>query len=309
MMFSKAFARYLHLNSSCWASEKSLLASLRKKTGYTFTNCKKALEMHSNDLVKAESWLHQQAQALGWSKATKLEGRNTSQGLVAVAVNKTDAAIVEVNCETDFVARNKAFQEMAEAAAKACLKYAEKQPHLRGPLTKIGLDSDQLSHLPTTSGKLLSDELALMIGSLGENASLRRALCLKVDTNVHLSAYAHPSGTERDNVFLGKFGGLVAIRQKEPKDVDIQALGRNLCQHVVGMDPKKVGTSFDKPNANPDDETCLIHQEYINDNNATVQEVLEQHGIEVIDFKRFECGEDLCKGFSEQPLAAVETCQ
>ncbi|KAF5288624.1 hypothetical protein FQR65_LT11995 [Abscondita terminalis] len=308
-MFSKAFARYLHLNSSCWASEKSLLASLRKKTGYTFTNCKKALELHNNDLAKAEDWLHKQAQTLGWTKATKLEGRQTSQGLVAVAVDNTNAAIVEVNCETDFVAKNKSFQEMAEVAAKACLKFVEKQKHYRGPLTKIGLDSDQLRQLPTTNGKPLADELALMIGSLGENATLRRALCLKVDDNVHLSAYAHPSGIERDNVVLGKFGGLVAIRQKISKDVDLQVLGKNLCQHVVGMDPKKIGTDSDKPAPNPDDETCLIHQEYIIDNNATVSDVLEEHGIEVIDFKRFECGEDLCRDFNEKPLSAVETCQ
>jgi len=306
-MITKTISRYLHINPSCWAAEKSQLAALRKKTGYTFTNCKKALELHKNDIIQAEKWLNQQAQTLGWSKATKLEGRQTTQGLVAVAVNKNYAALVEVNCETDFVAKNKTFQEMAEATAQACLQYAEKQPHVRGPLTKIGLDADQLRQLPAADGKSLADQLALMIGSLGENATLRRAMCLKADKNVHLSAYAHPSGTEINNVLLGQFAGLIAIKQKEPKDIDIQQLGKTLCQHVVGMDPKKIGNLSDEPAKNPDDETCLIHQEFLIDSTTTVNNVLEENGVDVVDFKRFECGESLAVGVRSLPV--VETCQ
>lgn len=172
---------------------------------------------------------------------------------------------------------------------------------------QIGLDAEQLRQLPTKEGKCLADQLALVIGSLGENATLRRAMCFKTDGNIHLSAYAHPSGTEHNNILLGRFGGLIALKQKEQKDIDIKALGRNLCQHVVGMDPKKVGTSSDEPAKNPDDETCLIHQEYLVDETTIVNDVLEEHGIEVIDFKRFECGENLTVGI--QPLSHIETCQ
>ncbi|KAF5288991.1 hypothetical protein FQA39_LY03870 [Lamprigera yunnana] len=293
MILTKAFARCIHTKPSCWASQKSLLASLRKKTGYSFTNCKKALEMHNNDLEKAESWLHAEAQALGWSKATKLEGRPTSQGLVAVTVKNTNAALVEINCETDFVAKNKNFQKMAEMVATACLKYAESQPLRKGPLTKIGLDADRLKELPAPNGKSLADE---------------RALCLKVDDDVHLSSYAHPSGTEINDVAFGKFGGLIALKQVVPKDIDIDinSLGKSLCQHVVGMDPKKIGSTSDKPAENHDDETCLIYQEYIDDNEEIVNDILERNGIEVIDFKRFECGEDLCSGFKQPTIELAQ---
>ncbi|KAK5646417.1 hypothetical protein RI129_004881 [Pyrocoelia pectoralis] len=305
-MLPKVFARYLHIHSSCWAAEKSLLASLRKKTGYTFTNCKKALELHSNDLVHAEKWLNQQAQALGWSKATKLEGRQTTQGLVAVAINNTNATIVEVNCETDFVARNRTFQEMAEIAAQTCLRFTEQQSHITKPLTKINLDSDELCKLQAANGKTLSEQLILMIGSLGENATLRRAVCFKADNDIHLSAYAHPSGMQQNNVLLGRLGGLVAIRPKNEKEVDIEVLGKNLCQHVVGMDPKKIGTSDDEPASNVDDETCFIYQEYIVDDSITVNEVLNENDVEIVDYKRFECGENIN---NSSPLSTIETCQ
>lgn len=74
---------------------------------------------------------------MGWSKATKLEGRQTTQGLVAVAVNSRTAAVVEVNCETDFVARNSTFQETVELVANTCLRFVETQPSAAGPLTKV----------------------------------------------------------------------------------------------------------------------------------------------------------------------------
>jgi translation elongation factor EF-Ts len=87
--------------------------------------------------LQAEKWLHEQAQALGWAKATKLEGRPTAQGLVGVAVNKNIATIVEVNCETDFVARNKTFQTLVDSVANACLKFAVSKQTTGSSLTKV----------------------------------------------------------------------------------------------------------------------------------------------------------------------------
>lgn len=86
--------------------------------------------------LQAEKWLQDQAQAMGWSKATKLEGRQTTQGLIGVAVKDNNGALVEVNCETDFVARNKNFQEMVEEATKACLQFTLHQQS-KSPLTKV----------------------------------------------------------------------------------------------------------------------------------------------------------------------------
>lgn len=81
--------------------------------------------------------MKEQAQQLGWAKATKLEGRQAVQGLVAVTTNKNNGALVELNCETDFVARNEVFQKMAEVAAIAVLNYAEKQQHSNEPVRKV----------------------------------------------------------------------------------------------------------------------------------------------------------------------------
>lgn len=146
----KSLFRFIHSTPLIYSTEKSSLAILRKKTGYTFANCKKALELHQNDITKvrfqkkqvlktavnkslfrnfqAEQWLKEQAQSLGWSKATKLEGRITKQGLVGVMVQKNIGAMVEVNCETDFVARNKTFQQFVESVSIACIQHVSKMP-------------------------------------------------------------------------------------------------------------------------------------------------------------------------------------
>lgn len=149
-----------------------------------------------------------------------------------------------------------------------------------------------------------------MIGSLGENASLRRALCLKAaGDSLHLTGYAHPSGTSRNDVLLGRFGSLVTLKRTEPKEIDIAEVGANLCQHVVGLNPRKVGSEEDRPAENAEEETCLVYQDYLLDESMTVNEVLAESGLEVVDFKRFECGEDVASGIVEKPLDAVETCQ
>lgn len=130
--------RCFHLSSIVQAAEKSPLAKLRKATGYTFANCKKALELHNNDLEQAEKWLKDQAQAMGWTKASKLEGRATAQGLIGVLVEKNIGALVEVNCETDFVARNSEFQAFLEKAANSCIKYIS-EVDSTNQLTKVSL--------------------------------------------------------------------------------------------------------------------------------------------------------------------------
>lgn len=136
-VITKAVIKLFYTSAVNPAAEKSLLATLRKKTGYTFSNCKKALEMHNNDIKQAEAWLNQQAQSLGWSKATKLEGRQTTQGLVGVSVNSDNGVLVEVNCETDFMAKNKEFQKMVEETAKTCLNFVKSHQKSHDVITKV----------------------------------------------------------------------------------------------------------------------------------------------------------------------------
>lgn len=136
-IFRTLVARYFCTGKQCFASEKSQLAALRKKTGYTFVNCKKALELHDNDLIQAETWLRKQAQELGWSKATKLEGRQTTQGLIGVAVKDQDGVLVEVNCETDFVSRNVEFQKIVQETAVVCLNFMKNHQKSSNGVTKV----------------------------------------------------------------------------------------------------------------------------------------------------------------------------
>lgn len=150
-----------------------------------------------------------------------------------------------------------------------------------------------------------------MIGSVGENATLRRGFYFKTtQPSIHLYAYAHPSGnTLNNNVLLGRVAGVLALKRiSSSNDVCLDEIGRGLCQHVVGMNPKKVGTLDDEPAKEKDDEECLIHQEYLEDPSVTVQEVLEESGVEIVDFRRFECGEVVNSG-GEKHLETLETCQ
>lgn len=167
-----------------------------------------------------------------------------------------------------------------------------------------------MKNLKNREGASLSDKVALMIGTVGENATLRRGFCLKAtEPSIHLYAYAHPSGTINNSVLLGRVAGIVALRQVVPRDdVSLDEVGRGLCQHIVGMNPKRIGSSDDEPAQESDDEECLIHQEYLDDQTVTVKEILEESGVEVVDFKRFECGE-VVNAPMEQPLELIETCQ
>ncbi|XP_059049835.1 elongation factor Ts, mitochondrial isoform X2 [Achroia grisella] len=301
--------RRLHVSPVCWKSESSLLAKLRKKTGYTIANCKKALEMHNNDSDKAEAWLNEQAQAMGWAKATKLAGRTALQGLVAVKFDANHGALVELNCETDFVAKNDKFHKMIEDATLACFKFAHTSLQSKGPITKMELDSEQLGNL-SVEGKKLSEILALFIGTVGENAVLRRAECWKANNKeVKIAGYTHPAPAKSEDYSAGKYGALLAYKQSG----DYEDIGRQLCQHVVGCAPKKIGNKdSDKPNKNSDDEICLIYQEYLLDPSYTVDEILEQNKVELIDYVRFSCGEAVennMLGVEKQPLDTVQTLQ
>uniref|UniRef100_A0ABI7X8Y9 Elongation factor Ts, mitochondrial n=3 Tax=Felidae TaxID=9681 RepID=A0ABI7X8Y9_FELCA len=107
------------------ASSKELLLKLRRKTGYSFVNCKKALEACSGDLKQAESWLHKQAQKEGWSRAAKLHGRKTKEGLIGLLQEGNTTVLVEVNCETDFVSRNIKFQQLVQQVALGTLLHCQ----------------------------------------------------------------------------------------------------------------------------------------------------------------------------------------
>ncbi|KAG7207597.1 hypothetical protein KM043_009220 [Ampulex compressa] len=243
-MIARQFFRSLH--TSVWlsqATQSSLLATLRKKTGYTFVNCKKALELNENNIVKAEQWLKEQAQQHGWDQAMKLKTRSTTQGVIAMVSHVNHAALVEIN----------------------------------------------------------SDHTVLAIGRLGENINIRRAACMAAQPKVKLYGCTHPAPLNPVPVSFGKYGALVALESQN----DIDVLGLQLCQHVIGLNPLKVGNEErDEPAENMDDESLLIYQEFLLDPDMSVQQILQKEEAKIVDFVRFEVGETL----EGESVDNLETC-
>ncbi|XP_071876308.1 elongation factor Ts, mitochondrial [Bombus fervidus] len=301
-MISRQFFRSIHTNYVlCYASKKTLLSKLRKKTGYTFVNCKKALELSDNDIVKAEQWLREQAQAQGWSQAMKLKSRTTPQGLIAMITNNNHGALVEINCETDFVARNKKFYDLTEIILATVLKHGMtiEQNSL---VKKTMLCTESISKLCADDGKNLNDHSALTIGLLGENINIKRALCMSVQPGLYLYGCTHPASANPASSSFGRYGAFVVLKSDKRKE----ALGRQLCQHVIGMNPTKIGDArLDQPCDNVDDESVMLYQEFLFDPTLSIQQLLQSEQAEVVDFIRFEMGETL---ENKQELDSVETC-
>lgn len=301
-MISRQLFRCIHTNYLlCYASKKSLLSKLRKKTGYTFTNCKKALDLHDNDLQKAEEWLNEQAQSHGWIQADKLQARITSQGLIAMITNENHGALVEINCETDFVARNKKFHELAEIVLATVLKegVSIEQTSL---VNRTTLYPDTINDLIANDGKSLSDHSALIIGNVGENINIRRAMCMSVQPGVHLYGCTHPAPLNPVPSSFGRYGALVALKSNKKNET----LGMQLCQHVIGMNPIKIGdTSIDKPSEDSNNENVMLFQEFLLDPTLSVQQLLQNEQAEIVDFARFEMGEVL---ENKESLDSIEVC-
>ncbi|XP_015440516.1 PREDICTED: elongation factor Ts, mitochondrial [Dufourea novaeangliae] len=299
-VFRSIYTNYL----VCYSAKKTLLSKLRKKTGYTFVNCKKALELHDNDIEKAEVWLHEQAQSQGWTQAAKLQSRITSQGLIAIVTNNNYGALAEINCETDFVARNKRFHDLAEIVLSTVLQHGMTFKET-APVNKTMLFPESLNSLVANDGKSLIDHCALTIGTVGENINIRRALCMSVQPGVHLYGCTHPSPVNPVPTSFGRYGALVALKSKERTPV----LGMQLCQHIIGMNPVKIGDlSVDEPNDDVDEESVMLYQDFLLDSSMSVQQLLQAEETEVIDFARFEMGEILESETEKQPLDSVETC-
>jgi elongation factor Ts len=332
--------RFLHTAKALWnpvAVEKAALSRLRKTTGYPFSKCKEALQKHENDVNLAEQWLKDQAQAHGWEKANKLQGRATAQGLVSIFSSPTTSVMIEMNCETDFVARNKKFQSLVQKITQGCYNFSNEQHPAPTSFSKIPLSGEDLANLPLMESRMVKDEIALSIGEIGENIKTRRAVCFKSIAPVMLVGYTHPAPESvginaKEFSSAGKYGAIVAFRPKSTKKARspeaLTLIGRQLCQHVVGMNPREIGSlespppqasqsqtqSLEKPQEteakqvdpdNPDtnpadfgikstpeiDETILVNQEFLLDHEITVRDFLLQNSIEVLDFVRFECGE------------------
>ncbi|KAK4013461.1 elongation factor Ts, mitochondrial-like [Daphnia magna] len=292
--------------SEMMPASQSLLSTLRKKTGYAITNCKKALEMNDNDIEKAENWLHAQAQSQGWAKAAKLQNRSTPNGLVGIMLNKKCAAMVEVNCETDFVSKNEKFQSVVTQTTGVCFKKSletvlSSDVLQETPIIRLGFSSEQLGalQLNNKSDSKLSDFLALNIGLIGENMAVRRgaALC-STNSNIKFASSTHPEQV-LDGSSLGKYAAVIAYEEGQVLSeqaelieiIEIEKLPKQLCQHIIGMNPQSLEK---EDNSSDEEETALYHQEFLAHPDYTVREVLDHVGWKIKAFLRFECGETVC---------------
>jgi elongation factor Ts len=217
-----------------------LVKELREKSGVGMMDCKKALQETSGDMDAAMDWLRTK----GLSKAAKKADRVAAEGLVAVAlradgVGMTGAA-VELNAETDFVARNELFQNTALTVAKVALD--------------VDGDVAALSAAKTPDGQAVGDMITGLVATIGENMLVRRSARFKVAQGA-ISAYVHNAAAPD----LGRIGVLVAI-EGAGDQAKIQELGRKIAMHVAATAPLSLSTDDLDPAAVEREKTILTEQ-------------------------------------------------
>lgn len=192
----------------------ALVKSLRETSGAGMLDCKKALVETNGNMEDAIDWLRKK----GLASAAKKASRIAAEGLVSVCVEGNAGAVIEVNSETDFVAKNDIFQNYVENAAKAALA-------VKGDIESFK------SFVCPVEGKDMGSILTDMIAKIGENMNVRRSAYLSVE-NGTVSAYMHNS--VRPN--LGKIGVLVAIEGTADK-AKMQELGKHIAMHIAATNP------------------------------------------------------------------------
>jgi elongation factor Ts len=283
----------------------ALVKQLREKTGAGMMDCKKALTQTDGDIEAAVDWLRKK----GLAAAAKKAGRVAAEGLVGVVTEGGRGAVVEVNSETDFVARNEAFQGFVATVAKLALETG-------GDLKALGAASYP------DGDHTVAEALTEMIAKIGENMSLRRAETLRVSDGI-VAGYVHSQVAPG----LGKIGVLVALQSTGDKD-KLAAFGKQLAMHVAAAAPQAVAAEEIDPAAlererdvlaeqarasgKPDniiekmvegrlrkyyEEVCLLEQVFVIDGESKVRKAVEAAAedlgapITVAGFRRFLLGE------------------
>lgn len=214
----------------------TMVKDLREKTGAGMMDCKKALNEANGDMEAAVDWLRKK----GLSAAAKKAGRVAAEGLIAVAANGNKAAMVEVNAETDFVARNENFQSFALQAAKIALA--------------SGADIDGLKKQACEGKGTVDEVLTNLIATVGEHMSLRRTAHLQVAQGV-VASYIHNALAPN----LGKIGVLVAL-ESSADPAKLAELGKQLAMHVAATRPEAL-TIADVNQANVERERAIFAEQ------------------------------------------------
>lgn len=299
----------------------ALIKELREKSGAGMMDCKKALVENNGDMEAAVDWLRTK----GLAAAAKKSARVAAEGLVAVQTAGNKGAVIELNAETDFVARNDQFQKLAGDVAVAALK------------TETN-DVDALKKADI-GGKTVEEAITNAIATIGENMNLRRTSFLSVDKGV-VAQYIHNSTAPG----LGKIGVLVALESTADAD-KLNELGRQVAMHIAAAKPEALTTADVDPEAlereravlkeqaiasgKPAEiaekmvegrirkyyeEVVLLEQLYVMDGKTKVREVVEAAAkelgapVKVTAYTRFLLGEGVEKeesDFAAEVAAAV----
>jgi len=282
----------------------ALVKDLREKTGAGMMDCKRALTEADGNLEDAIDWLRKK----GLSAAAKKSGRVAAEGLVGVASAPQKAAMVEVNAETDFVARNESFQGFVEAVANLALD--------------VGDDIETLKAAPFPgTGRTVAEEIVHLVATIGENMILRRAKVLSVPHGL-VATYVH--GALRPG--LGKIGCLVALEATSEID-GLEMLGRQIGMHIAATRPDALDVDAVDPAAlereravlaeqarasgKPEaiiekmvdgrvrkyyEEVVLLEQVWVHDGESRVKAVVAKAGGKLTGFARFQLGEGVDRG-------------
>lgn len=230
----------------------AMVKDLREKTGAGMMDCKNALNETDGDIEAAVDWLRKK----GLAKAAKKAGRVAAEGLVAVEVRDNVAGMVEVNSETDFVARNEQFQGFVSETAKIL----------------IGTDGtvDGLSAAAYPGGPgTVAEKLSELIATIGENMTLRRTAKVTVKQGV-VASYMHNAVAEG----LGKIGVLVAMESTGSNKDELVTLGRQIAMHVAAVNPAAVDASGIDP-ATVERESAILREKNAGKPDHVLQKIVE----------------------------------
>ncbi len=296
---------------------------LRERTGAGMMDCKKALGETQGEMEAAIDWLRTK----GLAAAAKKAGRTAAEGLVGVAVRGTRGAVVEVNSETDFVAKNEQFQDFVRTVSGLALE--------------TGGDVEKLAGEAWPTGGTVQEKLTANIATIGENQSLRRAAMLEVGKGVVVS-YVHNAVVPN----LGKIGVLVAL-ESEADSGALMALGKQLAMHIAAAAPialrgedlestliereRSIASEKASETGKPAEivakmvdgaiakfrkENALMSQLFVIDNKTRIEDVVAAEAkklgtdIALKDYVRFQLGEGIEKkesDFAAEVAAAAGT--
>ena len=219
------------------ALSASTIKELREKSGAGMMDCKKALTETGGNMEEAIDWLRKQ----GLSAVAKKSSRVAAEGLIGVTIKNNSGAMVEINSETDFVARNELFQNFVKTCSTLVLS------------TKN--DIEALQELPfPNSDRTVNEELANNIATIGENMNIRRVEFLEVSEGI-LMSYVHNNVADG----LGRLGVLVALESKAEKN-NLLETGKQVAMHIAATSPKSLNVEDLDPQIVEREREVLIDQ-------------------------------------------------